>query len=196
MTNATNLIFGPTQCMSIIIKNMSVYFYTIFGSATKDSTGSLRYLATRMHAQTKMTHLYEGRAPWDEKIEENIKRKKAIPMNIPTEVLKIAKEEFQHEQSEFESPLPSEAIPGSSAAVGDLPSEQIPVSSAAVGDLPSEQSAMDDVPQQSQTPSGTVTGVISEDQMAVQSIKLETYEPEPSTAENVLDMMSQEGSLT
>ena len=116
-------------------------------------------------------------------------------MNIPTEVLKIAKEEFQHEQSEFESPLPSEVIPGSSAAVGDLASEQIPISSAAVGDLPSEQipsqSAMDDVPQQSQTPSGTVTGVISEDQMAVQSIKPDTYESEPSTAENVLDMMSQ-----
>ena len=73
--------------------------------------------------------------------------------------------------------------------------EQIPIPSAAVVDLASEQilsqSAMEDVPQQSQAPSGTVAGVISEDQMAVQSIKAETYKPEASTAENVLDMISQ-----
>ena len=111
------------------------------------------------------------------------------------EVLKIAQEEFQCKQSEFESPLPSEAIPGSSAAVGNLPLEQIPIPSAAVVDLPSEQipsqSAMEDVPQQSQAPSGTVAGVISEDQRAVQSIKPEIYKPEASKAENVLDMISQ-----
>ena len=89
-------------------------------------------------------------------------------------------------------------IPGSSAAVGS--SQQIPLSSAAVGDLSSEQipsqSAMDDIPQhqQQQTLSGTVTDVISEDQLAVQNIKGETYKPEPSTAENVLEMMS-EGRL-
>ena len=52
------------------------------------------------NAQTKT----EGRAQWDEKIEEKIKRKKAIPVNIRMEVLKIAQEEFQCEQSEFESP--------------------------------------------------------------------------------------------
>ena len=51
---------------------------------------------------------------------------------------------------------------------------------------------MDDVPQQQQQQalSGTVSDVISEDQLAVQNIKGETYEPEPSTAENVLEMMS------
>ena len=126
--------------------------------------------------------VYEGRAPWDEKIEEKIKRKKAIPVNIPKEVLKIAEDEFAHEQSEFESPLPTEVIPGSSAVVGS--SQQIPVSSAAVVNLPSEQR-----PSQSAT-----DDVISEDQLAVENIKGETYKPEVSTAENVLDMMS-EGRL-
>ena len=138
--------------------------------------------------------VYEGRAALDEKIEEKIKRKKAIPVNIPKEVLKIAKDEFAHEQSEFESPLPIEAVPGSSAVVGS--SQQIHISSAAIGNLSSEQipsqSATDDVPQQQQQQalSGTVSDVISEDQLAVQNIKGETYEPEPSTAENVLEMMS------
>ena len=119
-------------------------------------------------------------------------------MNIPKEVLKIAEEEFAHEQSEFESPLPTEAVPESSAAVGS--SQQIPVSSTAVDDLSSEQipsqSATDDVPQQQpqQALSGTVSDVISEDQLAVQNIKYDTYKPETSTAENVLEMMS-EGRL-
>ena len=142
--------------------------------------------------------VYEGRAPWDEKIEEKIKRKKAIPVNIPKEVLKIAEEEFAREQSQFESPLPTEAVPKSSAVVRS--SQKIPVSSTAVDDLSSEQipsqSAMDDVPQQQpqQALSGTVSEVISEDQLAVQNIKYDTYKPETSTAENVLEMMS-EGRL-
>ena len=62
--------------------------------------------------------VYEGRTPQDKKIEEKIKRKKAIPVNIPKEFLKIAEDEFAHEPSEFESPLPTEAVPGSSAVVG------------------------------------------------------------------------------
>ena len=99
-------------------------------------------------------------------------------MNIPKEVLKIAEEEFAREQSQFESPLPTEAVPESSAAVRS--SQQIPVSSTAVDDLSSEQipsqSAMDDVPQQQpqQALSGTVSDVISEDQLAVQNIKYDT----------------------
>ena len=114
--------------------------------------------------------VYEGRAPWDEKIKEKIKRKKAIPVNIPKEVFKIVEDEFAHEQSEFESPLPTEVVP--------------------------ESSATDDVPQQQpqQALSGTVSDVISEDHLAVQNIKCETYKPESSTAENVLEMMS-EGRL-
>ena len=98
--------------------------------------------------------------------------------------MKIAEEEFAHEQSQFESPLPTEAVPESSAATGS--SQQIPVSSTAVDDLSSEQ------PQQAL--SGTVSDVISEDQLAVQNIKYDTYKPETSTAENVLEMMS-EGRL-
>ena len=119
-------------------------------------------------------------------------------MNIPKEVLKIAEDEFACEQSEFESPLPTETVPESSAVVGS--SQQIPVSSRAVDNLSSEQipsqSVMDDVPQQQpkQALSGTVSDVISEDQLAVQNIKGETYEPEPSTVENVLEMIS-EGRL-
>ena len=110
---------------------------------------------------------YEGRAPWDEKLEEKFRRKKGIPVKIPVQVVQFAEEEFQHEQQGFDS------------AVGGLPSEQI-----------AKPSATEPVAQQ-QIPSGSVTSVVSEDQMAIENIKPATYEPEPSTAENVLDMVSQ-----
>ena len=52
-------------------------------------------------------NLYEPRTPYDKKIEETFKRKTAIPVNIPKEVLAIAEEEMEKdiEAVELESTL-------------------------------------------------------------------------------------------
>ena len=55
-----------------------VFFYTTIGSATKDFTGSLGYLAHKNACPNKDgLDVYEGRAPWDEKIEEKNKKEES-----------------------------------------------------------------------------------------------------------------------
>ena len=90
------LSFGLTLLVNITIRNILKSICTTAANVVRDFTGSRGYHVITKNVQIKMVpNQYEGRLPYDKKIEEKFQRKKAVPVDL---------EDLQHVEEE---PLPA-----------------------------------------------------------------------------------------